>query len=406
MPLIPLEEALNTLLSYAKLDFPSEKIPVYQAQGRYLASPVVSAISIPGAPNSAMDGYAVKHADFSNGLRPLHVSQRIVAGLPGHECLSGECARIFTGAWLPMGADTVIMQEEATLDAFGQVHFSTLPEKGQWVRQIGEDILANKQILEAGQRLDPACLGLLASIGLASIDVVAQPKVAILANGDELVLPGSQAILPKAKIFSANSSYLYALCQSLGCWVEDLGIVGDDLLTITQTMQRAKERFDVVISSGGTSVGEEDYIRQVLGTVADLQLWALAIKPGKPFTYACGFRSDGKPVHFIGLPGNPVSSFITFILLVRPFLLKLQGCPQTTLDSYYLPAHFTLAKPDKRRNFLRVRKNQLGGLDLFPNQSSGVLTSMVWADGLVDVPIQQIIRYGDLVKYLPFSGLM
>ena len=272
--------------------------------------------------------------------------------------------------------------------------FTPRPQLGQWIRRAGEDVTRGAVVLPRGERLTPASLGLAASIGLARLPVVVRPRVALFSTGDELVMPGDVApeAMPPGAIYNSNRFFLCALLRRLGCEVSDLGIVPDRRDATVAALKSAADHHDLILTSGGVSVGEEDHIKPAVMHLGSLDLWQIAMKPGKPFAHGwvrrdAGARADaGSACHFIGLPGNPVSSYITFLLLVRPFLLKLQGAREEATRTIALPAHFTLGKADKRREFLRVRRNPAGGLDLFPNQSSGVLTSAVWGDGVVDNP--------------------
>jgi molybdopterin molybdotransferase len=284
------------------------------------------------------------------------------------------------------------------------------------VRRAGEDVTRGAVVLARGQRLSPAALGLAASLGLAHLPVVARPRVALFSTGDELVMPGELAPqdMPPGAIYNSNRFFLRALLQRLGCEVSDLGIVPDRRDATVAALKSAADHHDLILTSGGVSVGEEDHIKPAVQQLGSLDLWQIAMKPGKPFAYGTVRRDAGagpmagQPCHFIGLPGNPVSSFVTFVLLVRPFLLRLQDAQEAAAlpPAVMLPAHFTISRADKRREFLRVRRNAQGGLDLFPNQSSGVLTSAVWRDGLVDNPAGRTVAHGDLVPYLSFAELI
>ena len=404
-PLTPLAEALARLLS-AATPLPGEQVPVLKADGRVLAEPVVSALQVPPADCSAMDGYALRCADLTGAGQRLPVSQRIPAGAPAQPLQAGTLARIFTGATLPPGADAIVMQEDCVVPAAAsdgalpQVQVNTVPRPGQWIRRAGEDVGFGAEVLSPGVRMGPAHLGLAASVGRAALRVVRRPRVALFSTGDELVMPGEIApeqMRPGA-IYNSNRFFLAALLHRLGCEVTDLGIVPDQRDATVRALADAANSHDLILTSGGVSVGEEDHIKPAVQSLGTLDLWQIAIKPGKPFAF--GRIAN---CHFMGLPGNPVSSFVTFLLLVRPFLLRLQGLALTDLPALQLPAHFDWPRPDKRQEFLRVRRNAAGGLDLFPNQSSGVLTSTVWADGLVDNPPGQAIRAGDVVRYIPLS---
>jgi len=398
-PLTPLSEALARLLAAAAPVLPAEVVPVLAADGRVLAESIVSALQVPPADCSAMDGYAVRCADVVLGGQPLPVSQRIPAGAAAQPLQPGSAARIFTGATVPPGADAILMQEDCTALADG-VQINQLPRQGQWIRRAGEDVHRGAEVMPKGCRLGPAHLGLAASVGQSTLAVVRRPKVALFSTGDELVMPGEVApehMRPGA-IYNSNRFFLSALLRRLGCEVTDLGIVPDQREATVAALAQAAQSHDLILTSGGVSVGEEDHIKPSVQSLGTLDLWQIAIKPGKPFAY--GRIAD---CHFMGLPGNPVSSLVTFLLLVRPFVLRLQGLDDRPLPALQLPAHFDWPRPDKRQEFLRVRRNAAGGLDLFPNQSSGVLTSTVWADGLLDNPPGNGIRAGDMVRYIPLS---
>ncbi|MEO5659065.1 MAG: molybdopterin molybdotransferase MoeA, partial [Polaromonas sp.] len=323
-------------------------------------------------------------------------------GSSGHRLAPASAARIFTGAPIPPGADAVVMQEDSeTVE--GGVLLREQPRPGQWIRRRGEDVAAGAVVLHAGERLSPASLGLAASIGFDQLQVAPRVRVALFSTGDELVMPGDVApadMLPGA-IYNSNRFFLKSLLQRLGCVVTDLGIVPDRLDATIAALKGASQQHDLVLTSGGVSVGEEDHIKPAVQALGELTLWQIAMKPGKPFAYG---KIDA--AHFIGLPGNPVSSFVTFLLLVRPFILKLQGATKIAPESIALTARFDWARADKRREFLRARVNPAGGLELFNNQSSGVLTSVVWGDGLVDNPPGRAIAYGDTVRFIPFSALL
>ena len=404
--LLDFDEARRQLLELAQPlalregDF--EVLPTNDALDRVLARDQVSTLDVPPMDNSQMDGYAVRAADLVAG-RPMAVSQRIAAGEVAAPLAAGTAARIFTGAMVPAGADAVIMQEQAVLDG-GQVRFDILPAAGDWIRRAGEDIRRDSVVLTAGTRLTPQALGLAASVGLAMLPVRPRLRVACFFTGDELAMPG-ETLAPGA-IYNSNRFVLVALLRRLGCDVTDLGIVPDSLDATRSALREAARRCDLIVTSGGMSVGEEDHVRPALEAEGSLRTWQIAIKPGKPLAWGAVRRADGGSAHFIGLPGNPVSSFVTFLLFVRPFILRLQGATDRLPRPIAVRADFDWPKPDRRREFLRVRFNQAGGLDLFANQGSGVLTSTVWADGLIDNPPLQAIRRGDLVAFLPMEGLL
>lgn len=405
-PLKPLDQALIELLAQASPLEGAETVSTLDADGRVLAQDLRPQLQVPLLDNSAMDGYALRCADWVSPEQALPVSQRIAAGQAGAPLQTGTVARIFTGAPLPTGADTIVPQEEAMVLPDGKVRFAVQPRLGDWVRRAGEDIAQGSVLLSAGTRLGPAELGLAASIGLDRLTVARRPRVALCSTGDELVMPGyiPPEQLPPGALYDSNRFFLRALLRRLGCEVTDLGQLPDERQTTLQALDGASQDHDLVLTSGGVSVGEEDHVKPAVEALGRLDLWQIAMKPGKPFAH--GRLGPGQRAHFIGLPGNPVSSFVTFALLVRPFLLRLQGVQDVTPKTIASTARFHWSRPDKRREFLRVRQHPDGGLELFPNQGSGVLTSVAWADGLIDNPPGQAIAPGDTVRYLPLSGLL
>jgi molybdopterin molybdotransferase len=398
----PLDEALAELLGFAEALPEVEALATFDADGRVLAQDLVSALHVPPQDNSSMDGYALRCADLALASGVLPVTQRIAAGSAAAPLASGSAARIFTGAPIPAGADAVVMQEDCELQD-GVVRIKVQPLPGQWIRRAGEDVTLGATVLASGARLTPAALGLAASIGMAELLVRRRPRVALFSTGDELVMPGDVAAadMKPGAIYNSNRFFLRALLLRLGCEVTDLGIVPDRLDATLQALRGAADQHELILTSGGVSVGEEDHIKPAVQALGKLDLWQIAIKPGKPFAYG---RVQG--THFIGLPGNPVSSYVTFLLLVRPFLLSLQGVTDVQTPSIAAIAHFDWPRADRRREFLRVRRNAAGGLDLFANQSSGVLTSAVWGDGLVDNPPGQTIAHGDSVRFIPFAEVL
>jgi molybdopterin molybdotransferase len=414
-PLLTLDEALPKLLASAQVLPQIESVSTFDADGRVLAQDVVSALQVPPQDNSSMDGYAVRSADCAQANAVLKVTQRIPAGTYGTTLHPGEAARIFTGAPIPDGADAVVMQEDCEALDDSQVSVKSAVSMGQWIRRSGEDVMRGAKVLQKGDRLTPAALGMAASLGLAQLEVVRRPRVALFSTGDELVMPGdiSPDKMPAGAIYNSNRFFLRAMLQRLGCEVTDLGIVPDQREATVAALESAAQQHDLILTSGGVSVGEEDHIKPAVERLGRLNLWQLAIKPGKPFAYGSiqgsvqgGIQTAHAPCHFMGLPGNPVSSFVTFLLLVRPFLLALQGVKNTDVQRSQRVAHFDWPRADKRREFLRVKHNAQGGLDLFPNQSSGVLTSAVWGDGVVDNPAGQTIQRGDTVQFISFAEWM
>lgn len=404
--LLSLDDALPKLLAQAHALTGVQSVSTFEADGRVLAQDVVAALQVPPQDNSSMDGYAVRVADCVQAGALLRVTQRIPAGTHGTQLNTGEAARIFTGAPIPPGADAVVMQEDCEVLEGEQVKVNKAVPAGQWIRRSGEDVTRGARVLIQGTRLTPAELGLAASIGLAQLEVSARPRVALFSTGDELVMPGdvSPEAMPAGAIYNSNRFFLRVMLQRLGCEVTDLGIVPDQREATMAALRDAAQHHDLILTSGGVSVGEEDHIKPAVESLGELNLWQLAIKPGKPFAYGKVNRvAKGDACHFMGLPGNPVSSFVTFLLLVRPFVLALQGVTKTDVARTEMTAHFDWPRADKRREFLRVKRNAQGGLDLFPNQSSGVLTSAVWGDGVVDNPAGQTISKGDTVRFISFA---
>ena len=411
-PLTPLEDALAAVLAQAQPLPGGAFVDLLQADGRVLAADCIAPLQVPPLDNSAMDGYAVRSAEVAQAGTVLPVSQRIPAGQVGTALQVGTVARIFTGAPLPPGADAIVMQEDCTVLDDGRVRFDAVPQPGQFVRRAGQDIALGSTALQAGLRLTPAALGLAASLGLAQLPVARRPRVALFSTGDELALPGSIAPqdLPPGHIFNSNRYVLASLLQRWGCEVVDGGILPDDRVATHAALARAAQDCDLLVTSAGVSVGEEDHVRPVVEQLGALSLWKIAMKPGKPFAFGHVRRSGGDPAagraHFIGLPGNPVSSLITALVLLRPFVLALQGASVVQPPAHWLTADFEITQRDSRREFLRARRNAAGRLELFANQNSGVLTSTVWAEGLVDNPAQTLIARGDSVRFLPFSELL
>lgn len=396
-PLISVEDALNTLLQAVIPSTQQENLGLIQANGRILAVDMVSPLNVPGFDNSAMDGYAFRLADATETPPRFPVSQRIPAGFKAEYLDEGTAARIFTGAQIPEGADVVVMQEQCELIAGGKVQINAPVTLGQNIRRAGEDIAENAVVLKAGTRLRPQELGLLASIGIAQVPVRVQPKVAVFFTGDEIVEPGKP--LAAGQIYNSNRYMIVALLQNLGCVVTDLGSVRDNLESTRHALRQAASGHDVVLTCGGVSVGEEDHVKAAVEAEGALNLWQIAIKPGKPLA----FGRVGE-AHFIGLPGNPVSSFVTFKILVEPFLKTLMGDTHTT-QPIPVTVGFDWPRADKRREFLRVRLEQVDGQTVampFKHQGSGVLTSCSFADGLLEVNPGETFSKGDVRMYWGF----
>ncbi|WP_211193385.1 gephyrin-like molybdotransferase Glp [Paraburkholderia sp. UYCP14C] len=417
-PLLATTDALTILLDAARPIDGIETLPTLDALNRVLAADVTSPLDVPPMHTSAMDGYAVRIADLAHGSR-LPVSQRIPAGHAPAPLAPNSAARIFTGATVPAGADAVVMQEQTEV-AGAEVTIVHRPQAGEWITAQGADIRAGSVILPAGTRLTPQALGLAASVGCAQLEVRRRVKVAVFFTGDELTMPGEP--LKPGAIYNSNRFTLRGLLDKLGCDVTDYGIVADQLDATRATLREAAEAHDLILTCGGVSVGEEDHVKPAVEAEGRLSMWQIAMKPGKPLAFGAvrrgasgvdgadgaGAARGGEPAEafFIGLPGNPVSSFVTFLLFVRPFVLRLAGAQAVAPRALSLRADFTQGKADRRNEFLRARVNAAGGLDLFANQSSAVLTSTVWADGLIDNPPNHAISAGETVRFIPFSELL
>jgi molybdopterin molybdotransferase len=393
------EAALAALVAAAPLPKAPDSVLLCAALNRVLSADLVSPIAVPPANNSQMDGYAVRSSDCDQAGAVLTVTQRIPAGKPSSQpLLAGQAARIFTGGFMPQGADAVVMQEACSANG-DTLTVNEAVSTQQWVRPQGSDVAQGSLVLSAGTRLNAAQLGLVASLGRANVLVNPRLRVGLLCTGDELIEPGQP--LPLGSIYNSNRPMLTALLQGLGCEVVDAGNVADTLPATQAALADLASRCDVIVSTGGVSVGEEDHVKPAVQALGELNLWTIAIKPGKPLAF-------GRVAHtpFIGLPGNPVSSFITFVMLVRPYVLRATGVVDVEPPRIPVQAAFEWSKADKRCEFLRVQLNAQGKAELFPNQNSGVLTSAAWAHGIVDVPAGSMIHEGDTVSYIPMAALI
>ena len=399
----PIEEARDLMLSHAKVVDGVERVAIADALGRVLAEPLSSQVDVPPWDNSAMDGYAVNSVDLTTANIKLPISQRIPAGVSGTELQPGTAARIFTGAPVPPGADTVVIQEVCRQEG-NAVVITELPSAGANVRKAGEDTSVGQEILQPGTKLGPQHLGLAASVGIAEIPVYRRLKVALFSSGDELVMPGGT--LGPGQIFNSNQFTLAGLLESLNCEVINLGMVEDTFDATCGALAAGAVQADLVLASGGVSVGEEDHVKPAVERLGSLDLWKIAIRPGKPVAF--GHISD---TPFIGAPGNPVSLFVTFCVFARPFILKSQGVTSDLLPTpIQAPATFEWTKPDKRREFARARLDLdaqgQAAVSIFASRSSGVLSSVAWANGLAVIPEGQVLAKGDMVEFLPFSELI
>lgn len=401
--MLSFEEALEKLLAAAQPVEEIRSLPITAAAGRILAVPQQSTVAVPPLDNSAMDGYAVRVADITAAGVCLPVSQRIPAGTVGTTLQPGTAARIFTGAPIPAGADAVIMQERCEHGENGVV-INHVPHDGENIRRAGEDIAVGAEILKAGVKLRPQEIALAASAGLPELPVYRRVRVGVFFTGDELVQPGEP--LPPGAIYNSNRYALRALLEGMGCEVRDLGAVADTLEATRDALRRAAADNDLVLTSGGVSVGEEDHVKPAVEAEGRLDMWKIAIKPGKPLAFGEIRKADGK-AWFLGLPGNPVAAFVTFLTMVRPFILCLQGAASVSPRVLNLPSASVWGRADGARlEFLRGWLNDDGAVELYKNQGSAVVTSLCWSDGLVLNPPGNTIAVGDTVRFVSFAELL
>jgi molybdopterin molybdotransferase len=399
----PVDEALAFLLDKAKPVTARQTLPLNDALGRVLAITVKSQVDVPPWDNSAMDGYAINSKDLVAGETRLPIVQRIPAGSAGTPLEPGTAARIFTGAPVPLGADAVVIQEACRIEA-EQVVVSESPSVGANIRKAGEDILQGEEILPVGVKLDPQHLGLAASAGVAALTVYRPLRVAVFSSGDELVMPGGD--LEAGQIYNSNQFTLNGLLYRLGCEVIQLGIVEDTFEATCDALTRGAEEADLVLASGGVSVGEEDHVKPAVEKLGSLALWKIASRPGKPLAF--GYIGN---TPFIGAPGNPVSLFVTFSLFARPFILRMQGVAGDVRPRpIRVMAGFDKAGTDRRQEYARGRmelnEQGLAVVRLYTNPSSGVLSSVVWANGLAVLPPLTVIKPGDPVEFIPYNELL
>ncbi|MEH6912212.1 MAG: gephyrin-like molybdotransferase Glp [Oceanicoccus sp.] len=400
-PLMPVDQALAEILAAVESVSTVETVPLMQSLGRVIAVDKIAAINVPPCDNSAMDGYAIRFDDL-DPVNELVIAQRIPAGQMGKPLKMGTAARIFTGAAIPPGADSIVMQEDTEL--LGEVVRVDRGEvkRGQHIRPMGQDIAKGSVVVSRGKRIQPQEIGLLASIGVTDVEVFTSLKVAVLSTGDELIEPGQP--LASGQIYNSNRYTLTALLVALGCEVIDGGIVADDFQTTCAQLQNLSGQADLIISSGGVSVGEEDHVKAAVESLGQLALWKLNIKPGKPLAFGAVGNTP-----FFGLPGNPSSVFVTFCLLARPYILRMQGQRDTAPVMTTAIAQFDWRQRGPRQEYLRASvfiDEGVATVRLYDNQSSGVLASTSWANALMVLPPNTTITRGACVDVLLLSGLI
>ncbi|WP_028470380.1 gephyrin-like molybdotransferase Glp [Neptunomonas japonica] len=396
--LMAISDALSVILQMAPKPAETEVVYLEHAVGRVLAESPVAAVDVPPADNSSMDGYAINARSLSEGSKTsFTISQRVPAGKAPQPLVAGTAARIFTGAEIPQGADTIVIQENVELDG-DKVVISGPVQVGQNIRAKGQDIKEGQAFLAKGARLQAADVGVLASTGLDSIAVFRPIKVAIISTGDELVSPGES--LAPGQIYNSNRFVLASLLTQMGCVPIDIGKVADTAEAVEEALEQAAAQADCIISTGGVSVGEEDHVKQSVERLGKLEVWRLKIKPGKPLAFG-----SVQETPFFGLPGNPASALITFCLMARPFLIRMQGADYELPLAFNVPADFERLKPGSRQEYMRARMEQ-GSIKVFHNQSSGILSSASWSNGLVVIPPGDVVHKGDLVSFMPFSELL
>lgn len=404
--LLPINKVLKILQDKAEAVSTVETVTLLNARGRILAEDLVASVNVPPADNSAMDGFAYNAVDVSkSSSKALKVSQRICAGDAGNPLEQGTVARIFTGAPIPDGADTVVMQENCEQQG-DMVIINSLPKNSANVRKTGEDIRQGSVILKAGHKLRAQDMGLAASVGVGELSVKRRLKVAIFFTGDELREPGQS--LGPGQIYNSNRFTLNGLLESLNCEVVDLGIIEDTLAATKQALLGAADKADLVMTSGGVSVGDEDHIRKALEENGKLELWRVNVKPGKPFVFG-EIINTSKTTPFMGLPGNPVSVFATFCIFARPYIIKKQGSNEKAPNSFMVESSFEIRSKEKRNEYMRARldydNSGKASVSLYPNQGSGVLTSASWGNGFAFIPAETLVEKGDLIQFIPFSEL-
>lgn len=405
-PLLSTDKALETLIGAAKEIADVEVLALDDSLGRILASDIHSNINVPGFNNSAMDGYAIhlKEDQINTpGGFAFEITDRIPAGSTGNELAPGCAARIFTGAPVPKGANTIIMQEECELiENDTQIEIYRPISLNENIRPLGNDIKSGNVILEKGIKLKPQDIALAASVGVNTLEVFQKIKVGVFFTGDELVKPGTE--LKPGQIYNSNRYGLIALLNNLNCEIVNLNIIQDTLVSTVEALESLKDQCDLIMTTGGVSVGEEDHVKPAVESLGELNLWRIKMKPGKPLA----FGKVGNTA-FIGLPGNPVSAMVTFLLFARPFIKKIQGCKCHLNTPHQVVANFDWHRSKPRREFVRVQLDYTcipAKANQYPKQGSEVLSSMVWADGLAEIPEKTTFKKGEIINYYPLSEMM
>jgi len=402
--LMSTDDALTLLFDSAIVSTQTEISSLDSSIGRILAKDIHSKINVPGFDNSSMDGYTIALDENNTSMtnQSFDVVDRITAGSTGNELKRGNAARIFTGAPIPPGANTVVMQEECQASDDGsQITIKRAINLKENIRPTGNDILKNDVILSAGKKIEPQDIALAASVGIAELEVFKKLKVGVFFTGDELVEPGKP--LTPGKIYNSNRYALVALLNKAGCDVINLGNIKDNLDSTCNALERLSSECDLIITSGGVSVGEEDHVKPAVEKLGKLSLWRIKMKPGKPLAYG-----QVRNIPFIGLPGNPVSSFVTYCIFALPFIKKMQGNSNFKTETIKVKANFDCKRAKPRREFARVRidySSEIPLANLYPKQGSDVMSSIVWADGFIEIPENTTFENGTILNYYPLTEL-
>ena len=402
--LMSADDALSFLIDSASVTAMTEAVSLDDSLGRILASDIHSTINVPGFDNSAMDGYTIALNDNQVAQENLSfdVVDRIAAGSTGNDLMVGNAARIFTGAPIPNGANTVVMQEECTLsEDKSQITVKRAINLNENIRPTGNDILKDNVILSSGRQIKPQDISLAASVGVGELVVFKKIKVGVFFTGDELVEPGNP--LTPGKIYNSNRYALVALLKQVGCDVINLGNIEDKLDATCEALEALESQCDLIMTTGGVSVGEEDHVKPAVEKLGELNLWKIRMKPGKPLAYG-----KVKQTPFIGLPGNPVSSFVTFCIFSLPFIKKMQGNSNYESKILKVKTNFDCKRAKPRREYARVRidhSTETPLANLFPKQGSDVMSSVVWADGIIEIPENTTFETGTILNYYSMSEL-